>query len=406
MRKSNSSMVLLKPCGPPPAGEAGRVGEGGENLVGRRLEHPGADDLAGVAVGFPLEAGAELVEEPFAAHLAFAGVVVAVEENHLLGVEEAYAVAVRFEHHGGERDRDRHLVQLHGVGVDQAVAGHQVVDQRFVGGHRAVGEGAFHFFRAADPDVVAALELLPLAFRAVEPARLGGRVGEGLERPRRAGGKAAFDHEGGVLRFALGQAALFHHGLPGCSSSEVTARPDVISGGRAQRTVPDRPRRRASCVRGEERWWRRWESNPRPRDSDRGFYVRSFSSCVLPGRLEEKRSASRPAPNYPVPARSAPKPSIHFSDASERTVDQGPSLQRAVLSDRNSQVVVGSCVFFHLTDRSGTRPRDCLSPVETGAPPGCRTVQQTDSQRHSDPQKRPRAAGVWPAARKTKRDPL
>jgi hypothetical protein len=34
-------------------------------------------------------------------------------------------------------------------------------------------------------------------------------------------------------------------------------------------------------------------------------------------------------------------------------VDQGPSLQRAVLSDRNGQVVVGCCVVFHLTDRSG-----------------------------------------------------
>src|SRR3546814_3954273 len=68
--------------------------------------------------------------------LALAGVVVAVEEGVLLGEDEARAAAGRLELHGRLRDGDAVAADGHGVGDDDALAGHDVLMERVVGDER------------------------------------------------------------------------------------------------------------------------------------------------------------------------------------------------------------------------------------------------------------------------------
>src|SRR5690349_10233051 len=118
----------------------------------------------------------ELIEELLGAAFALAGLIEAVQERALLGVDELGARAVRPDLGGGERNRDAGLVQMHLVGGDDALAFDNVPDRGVIRMDDAARRAARHALFAADPEVELVVGLLP-SLGAYKPLRLGSRIG-------------------------------------------------------------------------------------------------------------------------------------------------------------------------------------------------------------------------------------
>src|SRR5439155_6416794 len=134
-------------------------------------------------------------------------VVVTVEERALLGIDQARARAVGFELGGGHRDRDLRVVEVHIVGSDNALVGHDVLDERLEGiGWAAAGCAAAADLFTADAEVE--LVLGGPFVGAAEPAFLGCGVGERAEDAGGGGVVGAVDDESGVGDGSFGHASL------------------------------------------------------------------------------------------------------------------------------------------------------------------------------------------------------
>src|SRR6476469_4549635 len=154
--------------------------------------------------GFRPQRDSEAVQQSARALLAAAAVDEFIEKGALFGDDETRAGASRLELDGRERHRDGRAVDLHDVGVDDALVRHDVevigVETRGL----AALPGAAHPLAPADPEVGLSQVLLPLTGGAAEPTGLGGRVGEGVEHTRGTLLKLPLDDESVVLGLALG----------------------------------------------------------------------------------------------------------------------------------------------------------------------------------------------------------
>ena len=77
-------------------------------------------------------------------------------------------------------------------------------------------------------------------------------------------------------------------------------------------------------------WWRRWESNPRPENSDPKL-LRAYPSLVgLAAALWQKATGATASPGGdPGPARDPPDRLIHFNVAPAGAANQGSLPDRA-----------------------------------------------------------------------------
>src|SRR5262245_37847786 len=101
---------------------------------------------------------------------ASAGIGEAVEKRRLLGEDHERAAGSGEELDGRQRQRDALLVEIHVIGVDDALLRHDVEIVAVELGHHAARETAAQPLLAADAKIEAALDLLP-TFGADEPAR-------------------------------------------------------------------------------------------------------------------------------------------------------------------------------------------------------------------------------------------
>jgi hypothetical protein len=152
----------------------------------------------GHAAIFSPSDGGELAQQPAGTLLARAGIVMAVEEHALLGELQPRALAFRHQLDRRQRHRDARVVEMHVVGIDDALVRHDVLIDAREGVHRTALRAAARGLTPADAEVEFARPLLPFG-RPLEPLRLGGGIGEGLEDARRRHREAALDHEGRVL---------------------------------------------------------------------------------------------------------------------------------------------------------------------------------------------------------------
>src|SRR5688572_6756822 len=128
--------------------------------------------------------------------LAAAGIVIAVEEGAGLGDGEARALPFGPELDGRQADRDLPVVDMHLVGVDDALAGNDVPIEGVEGADGATAPFADRLLAPADAEIHRPLEGSPGGGIAAEPARFAllGRPGGPDATGRRVVG--AVDDEG------------------------------------------------------------------------------------------------------------------------------------------------------------------------------------------------------------------
>src|SRR5262245_3673620 len=118
--------------------------------------------VVAMAASSALQEGFELVAQFARAMLALAGVVIAVEDRALLGIDQPRAGARRLDLGGAERHRDARLVQMQLVADDNPLVLDDVPIGPVIGVHRAARRPAADAFLAADAEIRPVVRFLPI----------------------------------------------------------------------------------------------------------------------------------------------------------------------------------------------------------------------------------------------------